>query len=72
MSVVEKKKFLTQHKRTLSGVVAEVSTLNNKSIMNKEYNFTDLLGDINYIGDDGQGKDSKEEEGPEESGLTKK
>ena len=68
------KQFLSQHKRTLSGVVAEVNNLNDNSVKNKEYNFTDLLGDINYI-DDGQGskgKDSKEYEGPEEGALTKK
>ena len=54
LSGAEKKKFLTGgHKRTLSGVVADVSNLNKNTITNKEYNFADLLGDINYINDDG-------------------
>ena len=47
---VGKHKFLTgSHKRTLSGVVADVHTLNNTKITNKEYAFADLLGDINYF-----------------------
>ena len=56
------------HKRTLSGVVAEVSQLNKNSITNKEYNFSDLLGDIYYINDDGKGNNKESEEEP----LTKK
>ena len=67
---MDKAKFLSgSHKRTLSGVVAEVSNLNENSIANKNYNFADILGDINYIGEDGQG--SKGDDG-EEMGLTKK
>ena len=50
-----KQAFLTGggHKRTLSGVVKDVSALNKTTITNQEYNFADLLGDINYINEDG-------------------
>ena len=49
-----KQAFLTSggHKRTLSGVVKDVSELNKTSITKQEYNFSDLLGDINYINED--------------------
>ena len=69
-ATIGKHKFLTgSHKRTLSGVVADVNTLNNTKITNKEYAFADLLGDINYINDE---KEGPKEESKEETVLTKK
>ena len=65
-----KNKFLTgSHKRTLSGVVADVNSLNAAKITNKEYAFADLLGDINYINDENE---EQAEESKGEPVLTKK
>ena len=69
-ATIGKHKFLTGgHKRTLSGVVADVKTLNNTKITNKEYAFADLIGDINYMNDEIEGP---KEESKEETVLTKK
>ena len=40
------------HKRNKSDYLQKVQALPRNSIKNNKYNFGDILGDINYIGDD--------------------
>ena len=43
---------MDSHKRNRSDYLQKVQALPRDSIKKNKYNFADILGDINYIGDD--------------------